>query len=124
MNYQMIGFVIGRILLVEAALMAVPALTAGIYGESLEPFLVPIAFLVLAGVLLGFRRPKSTALYARDGLAVVSLAWIVMSLFGAMPFVLSGDIPSYVDAIFETVSGFTTTGSTILTEVEIGRAHV
>ena len=118
MNYQMIGFVIGRILLVEAALMAVPALTAGIYGESLEPFLVPIAFLVLAGVLLGFRRPKSTALYARDGLAVVSLAWIVMSLFGAMPFVLSGDIPSYVDAIFETVSGFTTTGSTILTEVE------
>lgn len=118
MNYQMIGFVIGRILLVEAALMAVPALTAGIYGESLEPFLVPMAFLVLAGVLLGLRRPKRTALYARDGLAVVSLAWIVMSLFGALPFVLSGDIPSYVDAIFETVSGFTTTGSTILTEVE------
>ena len=118
MNYRMIGFVIGRILLVEAALMAVPALVAAVYREPVEPFLAPIALLVLAGVLLSFRSPKRTYLYARDGLAVVSLAWIVMSLFGALPFVLSGDIPSYVDAIFETVSGFTTTGSTILTEVE------
>ncbi len=114
----MIGFVIGRILLTEAALLMLPLATALLYGESAAPFLIPALLLVLAGLLLSGRRPKSTALYARDGLAVVALAWITMSLFGAVPFVLSGDIPNYIDAFFETVSGFTTTGASILTAVE------
>lgn len=118
MNYQMIGFVIGRILLVEAALMALPLLTAALYHEPLLPFLLPMLLLACVGLALGGKRPKETALYAREGLAVVSLAWIAMSAFGAVPFVLSGDIPGFIDAFFETVSGFTTTGSTILTEVE------
>ena len=118
MNYQMIGFVIGRILLTEAALMALPMLVALLYGESVLPFLLPILVLVLLGGALGLPRPKRTALYARDGFAVVALAWILVSAFGAVPFVLSGDIPSMVDAFFETVSGFTTTGSSILREVE------
>ncbi len=118
MNYQMIGFVIGRILLSEAALMALPMLVALLYGESVLPFLLPILVLVLLGGALGLPRPKRTALYARDGFAVVALAWILVSAFGAVPFVLSGDIPSMVDAFFETVSGFTTTGSSILREVE------
>lgn len=118
MNYQMIGFVIGRILLVEAVLMALPLLTAGLYREALTPFLVPMLLLACVGLILGGRKPERTALYAREGLAVVSLAWIAMSVFGALPFVISGDIPNFVDAFFETVSGFTTTGSTILTAVE------
>ncbi len=114
----MIAYIIGRILLTEAALLVLPLLVALLYGESPVPFLVPILLLALCGGAMGRKKPKSTALYARDGLAVVALAWICMSLFGALPFVLSGDIPNYVDAFFETVSGFTTTGSSILTEVE------
>ena len=114
----MIGFVIGRILLSEAALMVLPVLVALLYGESVLPFLLPILALVLVGGALGLPRPKRTALYARDGFAVVALAWIFVSAFGAVPFVLSGDIPSMVDAFFETVSGFTTTGASILREVE------
>lgn len=118
MNYRMIGFVIGRILLTEAALLMLPMTAAALYGEPLQPFLAPALALLLTGAALGLRRPRQTALYARDGFAVVALAWLLMSAFGALPFVLSGDIPGYVDAFFETVSGFTTTGSTILTEVE------
>ena len=84
MNYRMIGYVIGRILLVEAVLMALPLLTAGIYRESLMPFLVPMLLLAGIGLLLGGKKPGQMSLYARDGLAVVSLAWIFMSLFGAL----------------------------------------
>ncbi len=118
MNYQMIGFVIGRILLTEAALLALPLVTALLYGEPAGPFLIPVLVLVLVGLVLSGRKPQRTALYARDGLAVVALAWIAMSAFGALPFVISGDIPNFVDAFFETVSGFTTTGASILTDVE------
>ena len=114
----MIGFVIGRILVTEAALLVLPLIVALLHGEAAHPFLIPVALLVLIGLLLGVRRPARTALYARDGLAIVALAWIAVSAFGALPFVISGDIPFYVDAFFETVSGFTTTGASILTEVE------
>ena len=119
MNLRMIGFVLGRILLTEAGLLVLPLVTALLYGESLLPWLVTMGLLVLWGGLLSRRRPERTALYARDGFAAVALAWILMSAFGALPFVLSGDIPHYVDAFFETVSGFTTTGASILTDVEI-----
>nr|WP_326184717.1 TrkH family potassium uptake protein [uncultured Oscillibacter sp.] len=118
MNYQMIGFVIGRILLTEAALMVLPMLTALLYGEPVGPFFIPALALLAVGLPFGVRRPRRTSIYARDGFAVVALAWVFLSIFGAMPFVISGDIPGFVDAFFETVSGFTTTGSTILTEVE------
>ena len=118
MNNRMIAYIIGGILLTEAALLVLPLLVTVLYGESPVPFLIPILLLALCGGAMGWKKPKSTALYARDGLAVVALAWICMSLFGALPFVLSGDIPNYVDAFFETVSGFTTTGSSILTEIE------
>ena len=118
MNNRMIAYIICRIMLTEAALLVLPLLVTFLYGESPVPFLIPILLLALCGGAMGWKKPKSTALYARDGLAVVALAWICMSLFGALPFVLSGDIPNYVDAFFETVSGFTTTGSSILTEIE------
>ena len=118
MNYQMIGYVIGRILLTEAVLLVPPMLTAFLYGESVLPFLLPATLLAAVGLVIGLKRPRKTALYARDGFAVVALAWVLMSAFGALPFVLSGDIPNYIDAFFETVSGFTTTGASILTAVE------
>ena len=114
----MIGYVIGRILLTEAALLVLPAVTALAYGESLRPFLLTALLLVAVGLVMGRKKPVRTALYARDGFAVVALAWLLMSAFGALPFVISGDIPFYVDAFFETVSGFTTTGASILTEIE------
>lgn len=117
MNYQMISYVISRIFWMEAVLMTLPLGTALAYGEATIPFLAAMLALTAAGLLLG-RKPKQTALYARDGFAVVALAWLGMSVFGALPFVISGDIPNFVNAFFETVSGFTTTGATILTEVE------
>ena len=92
MNYQMIGFVIGRILWTEAVLLLLPALTALLYGESVLPFLGTILLLLIAGLPF-HKKPKQTALYARDGFAVVALAWVLMSAFGALPFLISGYIP-------------------------------
>ena len=118
----MIGFVIGRILLTEAALLMLPTAVAAVYGEAVLPFLIPALLLAVISLALGLRSPKRSSLYARDGFAVVALAWVLMSVFGALPFVISGDIPHFVDAFFETVSGFTTTGASILTEIEpLGR---
>ena len=118
MNYRMIGYVLGRILLVEAALLLLPLGTALWYGENLRPWLYTMALLVPAGGVMGWKSPRDTVLYAREGFVVVALAWILMSAFGALPFVFSGDIPHFIDAFFETVSGFTTTGATILEAVE------
>ena len=120
MNYKMVGFVLGRIFLIEAALMLFPMGCAAIYGEwsVVLSFLWPTLIVLALGLITSLRTPQNTKIYARDGLAIVALVWVLMSVFGAMPFVISGEIPSFVDAFFETVSGFTTTGSTILTDVE------
>lgn len=122
MNRRMIAYILGRILLVEAALLTLPMLVAMYYRESAEPFLIPMLALILCGILLGRVSPRSRVLYARDGLAIVALAWIAMSFFGAIPFYISHSMPTFVDCFFETVSGFTTTGASILTEIEhLGR---
>ena len=120
MNYKMVGFVLGRIFLIEAALMLFPMGCAAIYGEwsVVLSFLWPALIVLALGLITSLRTPKNTKIYARDGLAIVALVWVLMSVFGALPFVISGEIPSFADAFFETVSGFTTTGSTILTDVE------
>ncbi|MBQ3108352.1 MAG: TrkH family potassium uptake protein [Clostridia bacterium] len=119
MNYKMVFYILGRILLVEAVLMALPALCGLIYGESsILWFGVTMVILAAIGIPLSMKKPKNTVIYAKEGFVVVGLAWITMSLFGALPFTLSGAIPNYIDALFETISGFTTTGSTILTEIE------
>ena len=120
MNYKMVVFVLGRIFLIEAVLMLFPMGCAAIYGEwnIILAFLWPALILLALGLVTSLRTPKNTKIYARDGLAIVALVWVLMSVFGALPFVISGEIPSFVDALFETVSGFTTTGSTILTDVE------
>lgn len=119
MNYRMIGYVIGWVLNFEAAFMAPACLTAVIYQEAEG---ISLAVTALAALLCGFlvtrKKPKNLTIYAREGFVTVALCWIVLSAVGAVPFVASGVIPSYIDALFETVSGFTTTGSSILPEVE------
>ena len=119
MNYKMVSFSIGRILLVEAALLIFPAIGAIFYGEdTLLSFALTIAALSVTGLLAVRKKPKNQTIYAKDGYVIVALSWILMSLFGALPFFISGHIPHFIDAFFETVSGFTTTGSTILRNVE------
>lgn len=118
MNYRMIWQIIGKVLLIEASLMILPLVAALWYGESALPFIASMAACVAVGVLLT-RIPRSRdEIFAREGFAIVGLSWVVISLFGALPFVISGDIPNYLDALFETVSGFTTTGASILVNVE------
>ncbi len=119
MNYKMISYNIGRILLVEAALLILPAIVSIIYNDGvLLSFAVTIAALTATGLLATRKKPDNRSIYAKEGYVIVAFTWILMSLFGALPFTLSGHIPSFIDAFFETVSGFTTTGSTILKNVE------
>lgn len=118
MNKKMILYVIGLIMGIESLLMIPSVIVGLIYGENVTSFLIVIAILVVGGLLLTFRKPNDDLFLAKDGYVAVALSWIVLTLFGALPFYLSGAIPSFVDAFFETVSGFTTTGSSILKDVE------
>ena len=118
MNYRMIAFILGRVLLILAALMLLPLITALICGESVLPFAVTILLTALCGGVLLLFRPRSREIYAREGFTCVGLSWLAMSLLGSLPFVIGGDIPRFVDAFFETVSGFTTTGASILNDIE------
>lgn len=119
MNKRMIAYILGILLLCEAGLMLLPTVVSLIYGEAVvTSFLATIVLLIATGSVLIAMKPKDKTIYARHGLIIVALGWILMSLFGALPFYFSGEIPSYLDAVFESVSGFTTTGSSILTDVE------
>lgn len=118
MNYRMIGYLLGVILLIEAVLLLFPLAVTLIYAEPYLPFLLTVLIVAAASGLLLLLKPKDTRIYAKEGFVCVAGGWILLSLFGALPFVFDGAIPSYIDALFETVSGFTTTGATILTEVE------
>ncbi len=120
MNYSMIFFIIGWVFIIEAALMAPSALVAVLYSKrSIWAFAAAIGLCLLLGVPLVRKQPANKVFYAKEGCVTVALSWIVMSLMGALPFVFSGVIPSIVDAMFETVSGFTTTGASILKDVEV-----
>ncbi|MBP3922937.1 MAG: TrkH family potassium uptake protein [Ruminiclostridium sp.] len=119
MNYKMISYILGWILIFAAAFMTVPMITAIIYEEvTFFYFLGTAIVCLIIGRLLTFKKRKNTNLYAREGFIIVALSWIVLSLCGTIPMWLSGAIPSFVDALFETVSGFTTTGASILNDVE------
>ena len=120
MNYKMILYVLGKIMFAEGVLMSLSAMVALYYAElgSFYAFAIVVGVLLAGGLLLSYKKPKNDVIYAREGFVAVALSWIALSLFGALPFVISGEIPSYIDAVFETVSGFTTTGSSILTNVE------
>lgn len=120
MNYRMIFNIIGKILCVEAAFM-LPALLISLFGGEGRAALgiaLTMAAMAAAGLPLAFLRLKRRNLYAREGFVTVGLAWVLVSAFGALPFLISGAIPNYIDCLFETVSGFTTTGASILSDVE------
>ena len=120
MNYKMTAYVLGKMLGVEALVLCIPAAVSLIYGETsdMAAFGITSAVLCVFFLLFGRKKPENGRIYGKVGLVIVAAAWILWSVFGALPFYLSREIPSYVDALFETVSGFTTTGSTILTDIE------
>ncbi len=120
MNYAIIKRTIGWILIFEAIFLLVPVLTAVVYQEAeLVEFLATAIVCVAAGSLLLIGKPKSTSLYAKEGFVIVALSWIFLSLFGAIPLYTSGAYPTYIDALFEIVSGFTTTGASVLSSEKV-----
>ncbi|MBQ8474708.1 MAG: TrkH family potassium uptake protein [Clostridia bacterium] len=120
MNYRKVFNVLGVMLLCLAVLMLLPIIVAVIYKEDCITSFIAAAALAaaLGGILLLLCKPKREVIYAKDGFAIVALSWIAFSLIGALPFFFSREIPHYIDAVFETISGFTTTGASILTDIE------
>ena len=119
MNRRMVFHILGKILLVEALLMLPSVVVGLIYWErATTAFIAPIIILAILGLALGAKKPKNREIYARDGFFIVGCAWVLMSLFGALPFYLSGYFKNFIDCFFEVVSGFTTTGASILSDIE------
>lgn len=118
MDIAIVGYVIGISLMIEGGIMFAPLFVAACYGESVIPFVVPMVLSFAIGFLLSRRKPGTGDLLSKEGVVATALVWIILSLTGMLPFIISGSIKSPVDAFFETVSGFTTTGSSILTNVE------
>lgn len=120
MDLRKIFRILGKIMILEGLLMIAPLIVSFCYKESAIyklAFVIPIVILIGVGFLLQLLKSKRNALYQKEGFALVALVWIMMALFGAIPFVINGDIPNYIDALFETMSGFTTTGSSIITDI-------
>ena len=119
MNYGIVIKVLGKILSIEALLMIPSLLVAVYYGQSdVSAFIKSIIIVGVVGFIMTKVGCKNSRINGKEGLSIVSFGWILVSLFGALPFFISGSIPSFVDAFFESVSGFTTTGSTLLTDIE------
>ena len=119
MNSSIIRYILGSILKTEAVLLLLPCFVALIYAEREGLWYLPVAALCfLFGLLMTGRKPKDTVFYLKEGCIATSLSWILLSFFGCLPFCLTGEIPSFTDALFETISGFTTTGASILSDVE------
>lgn len=120
MNRRMVLYVVGTVIKIEAALMVLPLITSLIYKEScVSDILVSMVIALIVGFAFTvLSRPENKVIYAKEGFVIVSLAWVALSAVGALPFYISGEIESYTDAFFETVSGFTTTGASILTDIE------
>ena len=119
MNYSMIIFILGHLLRYESLFLLLPTVTGFIYGETEAVAYLCVAMVVfLLGTILSCKKVENKQLFTKDGSITVALGWIVLSIFGALPFTLCGDIPFYVDALFETISGFTTTGASVLPDVE------
>ena len=119
MNYSIIRYILGIVLKLEGILMCLPLIVGIIYSEkSTYSYVITIAMCLIFGIILSHKKPKDTEFYATEGYITVSLSWVILSIFGCLPFVISGEIPSIVDALFETISGFTTTGASILSDVE------
>jgi len=120
MNYSIILYILGCVLKFESAFLLLPAIVGFIYREDEAlSYLFTSALCFIVGAIMSHKKPASKNLFIREGFVTVAASWVIMSIFGAIPFVLTGDIPNYVNALFETISGFTTTGSSILTDVEV-----
>lgn len=120
MEYKKLGNILGKVMILEAILMLAPLAVALIYSESalnISAFAFPAVFLFALGTLLQLPKPKRNNLYQREGFALTALVWVVMTLFGAVPFVINCDIPNYIDACFKIMSGFTTTGSSVIRDI-------
>ncbi|MDD5936265.1 MAG: TrkH family potassium uptake protein [Clostridiales bacterium] len=119
MNHSMISYILGFVLKFEAIFMLLPCLVAVIYREQTGfAYLIMFVFCFGMGHFFSHKKPENQIFYAKEGFIMVSLSWLVMSVFGALPFVITQEIPSFTDALFETISGFTTTGASILNDVE------
>ena len=119
MNLSMIRYILGNVLAVEGLLMAPCSIVGYLYGESqAEVYLILGICTLLCGLMLRWKKPENSVFYLKEGCVSTALSWTLMSILGALPFVLTGEIPSFTDAFFETVSGFTTTGASILSDVE------
>lgn len=119
MNFRVVIYMLGWLLDFEGIFLMLPCLVGTIYREEDTVFFAVSALICLVtGFVITRFKPKNKSMYAREGFIIVALSWFLLSIFGALPFVMSGAIPSYVDALFETASGFTTTGATILGDVE------
>lgn len=120
MNFKMIIYILGQLMRVEGLLMTVPMGISFFYKEKngAIAFVITSAVLVLIGTVISANQPKNKDIFGREGFVIVALSWILLSAFGAIPFYISGMIPHYIDCFFESVSGFTTTGATIITEIE------
>ena len=120
MNYKMVRYTLGIILFFEAFFFIFPAIAALCFSEwrALQALIASIGACLLAAIPMSYKKPKNTRVYAKEGFVIVSLSWILLAVFGALPLTLSGAIPNYIDAFFETVSGLTTTGSSIIPAVE------
>ena len=119
MNINAIRYILGWVLNIEGAFMILPFFVSLIYGERQGwSFLMVALLCAVIGVISVIKKPKNMVVYEKEGFVVVAFSWILFSIFGCLPFVMNGDIPNFTDALFETVSGFTTTGASILTDVE------
>ncbi|MBP3761825.1 MAG: TrkH family potassium uptake protein, partial [Ruminococcus sp.] len=120
MNYRMILYIVGQILKVVGVFMLLPIIVGAVYGEQhvILSFGVPFLITIVLGFAIAFKKPQNSSIFSMEGFVSVAAAWITMSAIGALPFVISGEIKDYPSALFETVSGFTTTGATILLDVE------
>ncbi len=120
MNYKKLGKILGKIMILESILMLAPLSVSFIYKEDIAhklAFIIPILALVLIGFVLQLLKPERESLYQKEGFALTAFVWLVMAIFGAIPFVIGGDVPNYFDAVFEITSGFTTTGASIITDI-------
>ena len=119
MNFSMIRYILGQILKIEAAFLLLPCLTAIIYKENEGFVYLSVAIIAaLIGWLMTVQKPQENVFYLKEGCVATALSWMLLSFIGALPFFITGEIPSFTNALFETVSGFTTTGASILSNVE------
>ena len=120
MNTSIIRYILGLVLKMEAALMVLPCIVALVYGEykGLFSYLFVLCICAIVGFISTNKKPESHVFYLKEGCVATSLSWIVLSIMGCLPFVITQEIPSFTDALFETISGFTTTGASILSDVE------